>query len=96
MNYYDLMDLFEYEVLTPEDNTDCFWYTTEDGGIHYNTPDGVDKNPDNWIGGGYSSDVMKDVTKKADHLICTLDNGCGGEFQAFFKLSMEIDPEEFD
>lgn len=96
MNYDDLVALFKEHIHTPYDYTDCFWYKLGRHGIHYSAQDELDRNPDNWIGCGYTSDFQKDSVDLLGYRIVTLDDGCGGEFQAFFKLSMEIDPEEFD
>lgn len=96
MNYDDLVAIFKEHIYTPHNYTDCFWYPFERSGIHYSAQYELDKNPDLWIGGGYTSEFQKDSFELLGYRIVTLDDGCGGEFQAFFKLSMEIDPEEFD
>lgn len=95
MRYETLISMFDKYINKPHDYTDSFWYNIGRSEIHYSAQDETSKNPDNWISCGYTS-YTKEVTDKKGYRIVTLDDGCGGEFQAFFKLSMKIDPEEFD
>ena len=95
MNYLELVDLFSTEINTPEDNTEAYWYKSEDGDIHYSEK-GDGPNPNNWTGGGYSSDGATCYFERVDYAIVTMGDGCGGEYQAFFALDKQIDPEDYE
>lgn len=94
MNYLELVDLFSTEINTPQDLTERYWYKNEDC-INYSS-DGDGPNPDTWSLGGYSSDLATCYFERVDYAIVTLDDGCGGEFQAFFALDKQVDPEDFE
>lgn len=96
MRYETLFQMFKDQINSPHDYTGSFWYTIGRNGMHYSSQNEINQNPDHWVGGGYTSEFTKEITDKKGYRLVTLDDGCGGEFQAFFKLSMEIDPEEFD
>jgi len=94
MNYFELVDLFSTEINTPQDCTEAYWYKYEDN-LHYSA-NGDGPDPDTWTGGGYSSDRATNYFERVDYAIVTLDDGCGGEYQAFFALDKQIDPEDYE
>ncbi len=94
MNYLELIDLFSTEINTPEDLTERYWCKYEDS-IHYSAK-GDGPNPNTWTGGGYSSDRASCYFERVDYAIVTLDDDCGGEYQAFFALDKQIDLEDYE
>lgn len=95
MQYADLIDLFIADIETPQDLTDVYWYKNSWGGLHYSgSKDSA--NPNTWEGGGYHSDVNYNDVERGVYLLTTLDDGCGGKFQAFFSFYNQIDPEEYE
>lgn len=82
----DIYKLFEKETWKPEDYTESYWYEEIDY-IHW-CDEG--DNPDEWEE-SYSSDRVREVTEKDGYKIATLDDGCGGRYQAIFDLSKKIE-----
>lgn len=89
-----LMAIFEDEMDKPSDNTDCFWYMNR-GYFAFSMEGEVDPDPDFWEGGGYSSDQAHSYHEKHGFAIVTLDDGCGGQYQAFFDLEKRVDPQDY-
>jgi len=82
----DIYKLFEQESWKPEDYTQAYWYE-ETWGVHWSEDS---SNPDEWEE-SYSSDRVREVTEKDGYKIATLDDGCGGRYQAIFDLSKKIE-----
>lgn len=82
----DIYKLFEQESWKPEDYTNCFWYE-ETWGIRWSDES---SNPDEWEE-SYSSDRVREVTEKGGYQIATLDDDCGGRYQAVFDLSKKTE-----
>lgn len=82
----DIYKLFEQESWKPEDYTESYWY--ED--IDYICWCDEGSDPDEWEE-SYSSDRVREVTEKDGYKIATLDDGCGGRYQAIFDLSKKIE-----
>lgn len=95
MRYETLFEMFKTHISKPQDYTDSFWYTVGRSEFHYSMSGEKSKNPEDWVGGGYSSDRATGIYTKKGYRLITLDDGCGGEFQAFFSLAKQIDPEDF-
>ena len=81
----NIYKLFEEEIWKPEDYTDCYWYEKPWELCWSDESD----NPDEWEE-SYSSDRVREVTDKDGYRIATLDDGCGGRYQAIFDLSKKV------
>lgn len=82
------LELFQEDRWAPYDNTRSYWYRRF-GEFHYSENDEV-ADPDEWDGGGYSSERVRSFVEKGDYILITADDDCGGHFQAIFKKDMEI------
>lgn len=82
----DIYKLFEEEIWKPEDYTHCYWYE-KPWGLRWSDES---DNPDEWVE-SYSSDRVWEVTEKGGYKIETLDDGCGGSYQAIFDLSKKLE-----
>lgn len=85
----DIYKLFEKEIWKPDDFTDCFWYENT-WGINWSYEGEESQNPDDWENGGYVTDRVRNKTVRDGYMIATLDDGCGGQYQAIFSVSKEI------
>lgn len=90
-DYGVALALFEEDRWAPEDNTRAHWYRRY-GEIHYSDND-EGPDPDEWDGGGYGSERVRSWVVKGDYLLITADDDCGGQYQAIFKMDMEIKDE---
>lgn len=90
-DYGVALELFQEDRWAPYDQTRSYWYEKW-GEFHYSENDDV-SDPDEWDGGGYSSDRVRERFVKDKYLLVSLDDGCGGQFQAIFSLDKEIKDE---
>lgn len=93
ITYGRLINTFYQDIKKPLDYTDSHWYRDE-GLIRYSSQ-GEGKDPDLWVYGGFSCESI-DYTEKDGYVLVMLDDGCGGDFQAFLSLDKKINPEEFE
>lgn len=91
-DYGEALDLFDTDRWRPDDCTRAFWYRKW-GGFYYSENDEHYRNPDNWDGGGYSSERVRQYVERGKWVIVTLDDDCGGQFQAIFSLDKELKDE---
>lgn len=87
-DYGVALELFQEDRWAPYDQTRSYWYEKW-GSFHYGEND-EPSDPDEWDGGGYSSDRVRERIVKGEYLLITADDDCGGQFQAIFKIDMEI------
>lgn len=87
-DYGVALELFQEERWAPEDNTRAYWYEKW-GEFFYSENDDI-ADPDEWDGGGYSSERVRSRVVKGDYLLVDLDDSCGGKFQAIFSLNKEL------
>lgn len=90
-DYGVALELFQEDRWAPYDQTRSYWYEKW-GGFHYSENDDV-SDPDEWDGGGYSSDRIRERFVKDKYLLVSLDGSCGGQYQAIFSLDREIKDE---
>lgn len=87
-DYGVALALFEEERWAPQDNTRAYWYEKW-GSFYYSENDDV-SDPEEWDGGGYSSERVRNRAVKGKYLLVDLEDGCGGEFQAIFSIDKEL------
>lgn len=90
-NYGVALELFKEERWAPYDQTRSYWYRKH-GEFHYSENDDV-SDPDEWDGGGYSSERLRSFVEKDGYILVTADNCSGGQYQAIFKKDMELSDE---
>ena len=82
----DIYKLFEEEIWKPEDYTRFYWYE-EPWMIGWSDESGP---PDEWEE-SYSTERVRHVTERGGYRIVTLDDGCGGQYQAIFDLNKKLE-----
>lgn len=87
-DYGVALALFENERWAPQDNTRAYWYEKW-GSFYYSENDDV-ADPEEWDGGGYSSERVRDHIVKDKYLLVELDDCYGGQYQAIFSLDKEL------
>lgn len=90
-DYGVALELFQEDRWAPYDQTRSYWYQAH-GGFHYSENDDV-ADPNYWNGGGYSSERVRQYVEKGDYVLVTLDDCSGGQYQAIFSKSKELDDE---
>lgn len=90
-DYGVALALFEEDRWAPYDQTKSYWYEKW-GGFYYSENDDV-SDPEEWDGGGYSSDRVRSRVVKGKYLLVDLDDCSGGQYQAIFSLDKEIKDE---
>ena len=82
------------KIWEPTDYTSCFW-CREDGAFYWSEVYEENPNPDEWED-CYSTECVRgwdeSVCKK--YVLVTVDDDCGGQYQAMFSLDKEISPED--
>lgn len=91
-DYGVALEVFQEDRWAPYDQTRSYWYR-QFGEFHYGENDDVE-NPEEWDGGGYSSERVRQFIEKDGYILVTLDNDCGGQYQAIFKADMEVTEDE--
>ena len=89
-DYGTALELFENDRWAPCDQTRSYWYRNEWGEFHYSENGEQHRSPDEWNGGGYSSDRVRSYVERGDWVIVDLDDHSGGQFQAIFTQSMRV------
>lgn len=92
LSYGRLINTFYQEMSKPSDNTDCFWYMNR-GDFHFSEEGETNPDPESW--NGYSSDQAHSYHEKNGYVTVTLDDGCGGQYQAFFDLEKKVNPLDY-
>ena len=87
-DYGVALELFQEDRWAPADKTRSYWYEKW-GEFFYSENDDV-ADPDEWNGGGYSSERVLSRVEKGGYLLVDLDDSCGGQFQAIFSLDKEL------
>lgn len=87
-DYDDVLELFQEDRWAPADQTRSYWYEKW-GEFFYSENDDV-SDPEEWDGGGYSSERVHSRVVKGGYLLVDLDDSCGGQFQAIFSLDKEL------
>jgi len=87
----NLYETFKDEIWQPEDYTNRFWYERT-WGIGWSEEGETQLHPEDWSD-SYDSDRVRDKTVRGDYMLVTLDDGCGGRYQAFFSLKKKVDDE---
>jgi hypothetical protein len=90
-DYGVALELFQEDRWAPYDQTRSFWY--EAAGSFYYSENDEASDPEEWDGGGYSSERVRCRVIKGDFILVTLDDDCGGQFQAIFSLDKELKDE---
>lgn len=88
-SYGEALELFDTDRWRPDDQTRSFWYR-QGGEFHFSENDEFSRNPDNWEGGGYSSERVRQYIERGDWVIVTLDDDSGGQYQAIFTRNKEL------
>lgn len=91
-DYGVALEVFQEDRWAPYDQTRSYWYRRY-GEFYYSENDDV-KNPDEWDGGGYSSERVRQFIEKDGYILVTMDDDCGGQLQAIFKADMEVTEDE--
>lgn len=84
MNMQWYLTEFGDNVWTPTDYTDRYW-SKDSWGISW-TEEGGEYDDDFEC----SSDRVRDIYMTNAYMLCTLDDGCGGRYQAVFDLTKEV------
>lgn len=88
-SYGEALELFDTDRWAPNDQTRSFWYRKW-GNFYYSENDERSRDPDNWDGGGYSSERIRQYVERGKWLIVTLDDCSGTEYQAIFTRDKEL------
>lgn len=86
----DIYKLFAEDMWKPSDYTDCFWYE-HTWGISWSEGGEESQDPDEWEGGGYSSDRVRYKVVRDGYMIVDMHDDCGGQYQAIFSLSKKLE-----
>lgn len=90
-DYGVALELFENDRWYPYDQTRSYWYRAH-GEFRYSEND--DKpDVEDWVGGGYSSERVRQYVEKGNYVLVTLDDCSGGQYQAIFSKDKELDDE---
>lgn len=93
-DYGVALEIFKEDVWLPQDLTRVHWYRAH--GEFYYSEDGDPPNPEEWSD-RYSSDRVREyVTRGRDYVLVTLDDDCGGQFQAILLRSKEVNPDDYE
>lgn len=88
----NLIELFKDEVHLPEDNTCLPWYIDDWGVIHYNRNNNI-RDLIEGSGSTYSGFVKYRIDRQG-FMMCLIDSQQGWDYQAFFNLEYEVNPDE--
>jgi hypothetical protein len=88
-DYGVALELFQEDRWAPYDQTRSYWYRKY-GEFCYSENDDV-SDPEEWDGGGYSSERVREFIEKGEYVLITLDDCSGGQYQAIFKKTMEVE-----
>ena len=91
MTYKETVASFGDEVWQPEDCTTSYWYRKW-GELYYSEAYEESTDPDEWEN-SYSSDRVRQYVEQGGFVLVTLDDGCGGQYQAIFNKDKEIQVE---
>lgn len=87
-DYGVALELFQEDRWAPYDQTRSYWYEAF-GEFFYSENDDV-ADPDEWEGGGYSSERVRSRIVRGNYLLVDLDDCSGGQYQAIFSLDKEL------
>lgn len=90
-DYGVALELFHEDRWAPYDQTRSYWYEKWDS-FYYSENDDV-ADPDEWDGGGYSSERVRSRVVKGKYLLVDLDDCYGGQYQAIFSMDKELKDE---
>lgn len=81
------------KIWEPTDYTSCFWYRYH-AGFYWSEVHEENPNPDKWED-SYSTERVRswDESSCKKYVLVTMDDDCGGQYQAMFSLDKEISPE---
>lgn len=85
MSFKDAVAALREHIWEPEDYTYAAW-KREYGGVTWFEGDWDDECNDE----SYFSERLRNVHESNGYMIGTLDDGCGGRYQAIFDLSKEV------
>jgi hypothetical protein len=52
--------------------------------------EGDSENPEEWEGGGYSTERVRCKVVRDGYILVDMDDDCGGQYQAIFDLSKKV------
>jgi len=88
----NLIELFKDEVHLPDDNTCLPWYIDNYDVIYYNRDNNI-RDLVNGEGHTYSG-LVKHRIDRQGFMIVLIDSEQGWDYQAFFNLAYEVNPDE--
>lgn len=95
MSYEKACTSLRDKIWEPTDYTSCFWYT-KSWGFRWSEVYEESHNPDEWED-SYSTERVRswDESPCKKYVLVTMDDDCGGQYQAMFSTDKEISPEDY-